>query len=141
MSAANGTDRRRFRRVMLAGSVRIYSGSQMWASELIDVSLRGVLVALPDGWTGSPGNRFRLDLRMEGGLVIAMGVELVRVRARDLAFSCQKIDLDSFTRLKRLIELNVGRPEAVQRELEVLLTPPAVGSSSPLSRPPPPAPR
>lgn len=118
----NGGERRRFRRFPIAGSVRLYSGSQMWQTELIDLSLRGVLVSIPEDWSGTPGSRFRLDVRMEGGLVIGMGVELVRIREHDLAFSCQKIDLDSFTRLKRLVELNVGNAEVLNRELTVLLS-------------------
>lgn len=118
---ANGSERRRFRRFPIAGSVRLYSGTQMWQTELIDLSLRGVLVTIPEGWSGEAGSRYRLDVRMEGGLVIGMGVALVRVRAHDLAFSCQKIDLDSFTRLKRLVELNVGNVEVLNRELAVLL--------------------
>ncbi len=118
----NGNERRRFRRFPIAGSVRLYSGTQMWQTELIDLSLRGVLVTIPEGWNGQPGSRYRLDVRMEGGLMIGMGVELVRVRAHDLAFSCQKIDLDSFTRLKRLVELNVGNVDVLNRELSVLLS-------------------
>jgi hypothetical protein len=117
----NGADRRRFRRFPITGSVRLYSGTQMWQTELVDLSLRGVLVSLPEHWQGQPGSRFRLDVRLEGGLMIGMGVELVRVRAHDLAFSCQKIDLDSFTRLKRRVELNVGNVAVLNRELEVLL--------------------
>lgn len=119
----NGGDseRRRFRRFPITGSVRLYSGTQMWQTELLDLSLRGVLVSIPEDWAGTPGSRFRLDVRLEGGLIIGMGVELVRVRAHDLAFSCQKIDLDSFTRLKRLVELNVGNVEILNRELAVLL--------------------
>lgn len=113
-------DRRRFRRFPIAGSVRLYSGTAMWTTELLDLSLRGVLVATPESWTGQPGSRFRLDVRLEGGLMIGMGVELVRDRGGALAFSCQKIDLDSFSRLKRFVELNVGNTEVLNRELAVL---------------------
>jgi hypothetical protein len=113
-------ERRRFRRFPIAGSVRLYSGTQMWQTELIDLSLRGVLVAIPEEWSGSTGSRYRLDCRLEGGLIIGMGVELVRRHSTALAFSCQKIDLDSFTRLKRFIELNVGNVDVLNRELAVL---------------------
>jgi hypothetical protein len=112
-------ERRRFHRFPIAGSVRLYSGSAMWSTELHDMSLRGVLVARPDAWTAETG-RFRLDVRLEGGLMIGMGVELVRVCERELAFSCLKIDLDSFTRLKRFIELNLGNTEILGRELSQL---------------------
>lgn len=114
------TNRRRFSRFPLPGSVRLYSGTAMWQTELIDLSLRGVMVITPQGWVGTPGTRFRLDVRIEGGIMIGMGVELVRATPRSLAFSCLKIDLDSFSRLKRLVELNVGNTDILNRELATL---------------------
>jgi hypothetical protein len=113
-------DRRRFHRFPIGGIVRLYSGSAMWTTELVDLSMRGVLVEKPDSWTGAPGSRFRLDLRLEGGLVIGMGVELMRQVDGRLAFSCTKIDLDSFTRLKRFVELNLGNTDVLNRELSAL---------------------
>ncbi len=118
--SASPQDRRRYHRFAMLASVRIYSGSAMWSTGLIDVSLRGALVSRPADWIGEPGALFRLDLRLENGPIIAMGVKLVRCGERELAFACHKVDLDSFTELKRLIELNLGNTEALHRELESL---------------------
>lgn len=115
-------DRRRFRRMPLEGSVRIYSGSAMWETDLLDLSLKGVLVARPEAWTGEPGARFRMDLRVNGTLVISMGVEVARTEDARLAFAWDRIDLDSLARLKRLVELNLGRHELLHRELAALGT-------------------
>jgi hypothetical protein len=120
MSDSTGHDRRRFSRFPVEGSVKLYSGTTMWSSQLIDMSLRGVLVERPEGWSGEIGSRYRLDLRLEGGVMIAMGVELSRLANGHLGFACQKIDLDSFARLKRLVELNLGNTELLNRELAVL---------------------
>lgn len=113
-------DRRRHHRFPIVAAVRIYSGEAMWSSRLIDVSLRGALVERPEDWQGKPDGLFRLDFRLEGGPGIGMGVRLVRVDDRELAFACQKIDLDSFAQLKRLIELNLGSVSALNRELSAL---------------------
>jgi hypothetical protein len=120
MSDSLGHERRRFRRFPVEGSVKLYSGSAMWSTTLIDMSLRGVLVERPADWTGEMGSRYRVDVRLEGGVMIAMGVELSRVANGHLGFACQKIDLDSFARLKRLIELNLGNTEILNRELSAL---------------------
>ncbi len=104
----------------MVASVRIYSGTAMWTTGLIDVSLRGAMVVRPDDWRGEPGALFRLDLKLEGGPIIAMAVKLVRSSERDLAFACHKVDLDSFTELKRMIELNLGNTQALNRELSEL---------------------
>ena len=120
MSDSLGNERRRFRRFPIEGSVKLYSGNAMWSTTLVDMSLRGVLVERPDNWTGELGTRYRIDVRLEGGVMIGMGVELSRVANGNLGFGCLKIDLDSFARLKRLIELNLGNTEILNRELSTL---------------------
>lgn len=119
-SEPDNTERRRFRRFPIEGSVRLYSGSMMWSTELIDLSLRGVLVVEPAEWQGAAGARFRVDLRLEGGVLIGMAVAFVGPRNGGLAFACNRIDIDSFTRLKRLVELNVGNTDILNRELGAL---------------------
>jgi hypothetical protein len=120
MTDSLGNERRRFSRFPIEGSVRLYSGTAMWTTTLIDMSLRGVLVERPADWNGDMGSRYRLDLRLEGGVMIGMGVELARVANGHLGFACQKIDLDSFARLKRLVELNLGNTTILNRELSAL---------------------
>jgi hypothetical protein len=114
--AATASDRR-FRRFPVTGTVRLYSGSEMWTTTLVDLSMRGALLVRPPEWTALIAERFRLDVRLDGGLMIAMVVKLVRVDEGELAFSCTRIDIDSFSRLKRLVELNLGNTESMNREL------------------------
>ena len=104
----------------MVAAVRIYSGSAMWTTGLIDVSLRGMLAVKPADWSGEIGSLFRLDMKIESGPIIAMSTRLVRNGDTELAFACQKLDLDSFSALKRLIELNLGNTEALNRELTAL---------------------
>lgn len=92
----------------------------MWTTSLMDVSLRGAMVSRPPTFSGEPGALFRLDLRLENGPIIAMGVKLVRAGEQELAFACHKVDIDSFTELKRMIELNLGNTGALNRELSAL---------------------
>ncbi len=112
---------RRFHRFPIPGVVRLYSGSAMWNTRLVDLSLSGVLVERPELWDGAIGNRYRLDLRLDGGVLIGMGVELARIEPKvGLGFNCIKIDLGSFAQLKRLIELNLGDYKALRNELSAL---------------------
>ena len=128
MSTSNPVDisaadvsRRRFHRFPVEGLVRLYSGNAMWNTRLVDLSLSGVLVEPPEQWNGVIGNRYRLDVRLEGGVMIGMGVELARIEKDiGLGFNCIKIDLGSFAQLKRLIELNLGNYKTLQHELSVL---------------------
>lgn len=112
---------RRFHRFPIPGVVRLYSGNAMWNTRLVDLSLSGVLVERPEMWDGAIGNRYRLDLRLDGGVIIGMGVELARIEPKlGLGFSCIRIDLGSFAQLKRLIELNLGDYRALRNELSAL---------------------
>lgn len=114
---------RRHSRFPLEGLVRIYSGSAMWQAQLVDLAIRGALVSRPLGFDGVIGNRYRLDVRLEGGPMIAMAVSLARLENTVVGFNCERIDLDSFLRLKRTIELNLGNAELLNRELSSLGTP------------------
>jgi hypothetical protein len=110
-------NRRQFRRIAFDGEVRLYSNRAMWTTRLIDISLKGALVDRPDGWDGQGGTRQRLDLRVATGLIISVGGLIAHASARTIGYRFDKIDLDSFVRLKRLIELNLGDPEMLNREL------------------------
>ena len=117
---ALGNERRKFHRFPLEGTVRLYSPNAMWSSTLLDLSLRGVLIERPADWTGAEGQRYRLDVRLEGGVLIAMGTTLARICPQALGFTCERIDLDSFSRLKRMVELNLGNADVLNRELSAL---------------------
>ncbi len=117
----DGSAARRCRRFPVEAVVRLYSGSAMWTTQLLDVSLSGVQVTSPEQWSGSIGQRYRLDLRLEGGVMIGMAVTLARVHPDDaLGFRCTKIDVGSFEQLKRLVELNLGNHSILLAELSTL---------------------
>jgi hypothetical protein len=50
-----------------------------------------------------------------------MEVEPTHVNADRVGLKCHNIDIDSVTHLKRMIELNVGNADMLQRELGNLL--------------------
>ncbi len=110
-------ERRHFQRLTLEGSARLYASGGYWDTQLIDMSLKGVLVVRPPGCDPLPGARFRMDLRVHDAVVISMGVEAARVESQRIALAWDRIDLDSLTRLKRVIELNSAEPELLNREL------------------------
>ncbi len=113
-------ERRRFHRFDFEAEVRLYSGNRQWQTELIDISLKGVLLRRPADWEGSPGALFRVEIRLRGGVVISMSVIAAHVTADRVGFHCERIDMDSFAHLKRLIELNLGDPSLLSRELSAL---------------------
>ena len=119
-NAADNEERRRFKRFACDGGVRIYSPRRVWESNLVDISLKGALVEKPADFDGKAGGTFRLEIRLTTGVIISMGVTAAHVGVLRIGFHCERIDLDSFTQLKRLIELNLGDPDLLNRELSAL---------------------
>jgi PilZ domain len=117
---SDNNERRRFHRFDIEGTVRLYSDKAMWETKLVDVSLKGVLIERPKDWNGKVGGTFRMDLRIEGSVIISMGVTTAHLMPHRVGFQWQKIDLDSFTQLKRLVELNLGDATMLNRELSAL---------------------
>jgi hypothetical protein len=54
------------------------------------------------------------------GLIISVSAVVAHAGARFVGYRFGRIDLDSFVRLKRLIDLNLGDAEATARELGAL---------------------
>ncbi|HVH34221.1 PilZ domain-containing protein [Tahibacter sp. UC22_41] len=120
MKPDSAAERRRFQRFNFEGTVRLYSGSAMWETKLVDVSLKGVLIERPVDWSGKIGGGYRMDLRINNSVIISMGVSIAHIMPHRLGCRWEKIDLDSFAQLKRLIELNLGDPALLNRELSAL---------------------
>jgi hypothetical protein len=113
-------ERRRFHRFHFEGTVKLYSDKAMWETKLVDISLKGVLIEHPADWNGKVGTRYRMDLRINNSVIISMGVTTAHIMPHLIGFQWQKIDLDSFAQLKRLVELNLGDPALLNRELSAL---------------------
>lgn len=120
MTNQANSERRRFHRFRFEGSVKLYSDRAMWDAELIDISLKGALTTRPQEWSGKLNSMHRIELRLGDGLKISMGASAAHATPDQIGFRWEKIDLDSFTQLKRLIELNLGDPERLNAELSAL---------------------
>ena len=61
-----------------------------------------------------------LELLLNQQTIIRMTVTVMHVHADRIGLHCEHIDIDSVTHLRRLIELNLGDPELLERELSGL---------------------
>ena len=95
--------------------------------QVVDISLKGVLLQLPTGSAPQAGMPCLVKLPLstsgdEGAdVIIAMAGELAHVEGRHAGVLCRSIDLESITHLRRLIEVNLGDPAASERELKALI--------------------
>lgn len=117
-------ERRRFSRIAFDAPTEIVQGDRRWPAELHDLSLKGLLVHCPAGWSGDPQQPFEAIIELSEDASVRMEVALARSQDDLLGFVCQHIDLDSISHLRRLVELNLGDESLLERELAALGTQP-----------------
>ena len=115
------SDRRRFRRIAFDARTSIAQNGWNWPVQLVDLSLKGLLVQRPEDWKGNKALPFDVDIRLDPQAHIKMQVRLAHDDHGQLGFVCEHIDLESISHLRRLIELNLGDEEELHRELAALL--------------------
>ena len=120
MSPHSG-NRRRFRRIGFDARTELSQGNQRWPVKLIDLSLKGVLVECPVAWTGDRAKMVSVDIHLDPDTEIRMDVQLTHEEQGQLGFVCRYISLESISTLRRLIELNLGDPKELDRELGALI--------------------
>jgi len=124
MSDQLSSERRRFSRIPFEAKAHINShkGELHLNCHVIDVSLNGILITIPDNWQGKMDDEYTIDLLLENAqLVIKMEAAVAHLDKESIGFICKHIDLDSITHLKRLVELNLGNEELLHRELSSLI--------------------
>ena len=118
------TERRQFARVAFASGAELITPQGPLACQVVDISLKGVLLQLPAGAQLATGQPCLAKLPLGQGdeaIVIAMAGELAHVADGHAGLLCRSIDLESITHLRRLIEMNLGDPMASERELKALI--------------------
>lgn len=111
---------RKFSRIPFDINVTLHDDQQRWETRLLDISLHGALIKAPATFTAAAEKRYRLAVHLEGGPEICMDVEVVHRENDKLGLNCTDINVDSITHLRRLVELNLGDPTLLERELTAL---------------------
>lgn len=114
-------ERRRFSRIDFDARVEIAQGSKTWQAQLLDISLKGVLLAKMSGYTLQTKIPVLVKIILSDLATIAMTTRVILDTPEQMRLACDSIDIDSITHLRRLIELNLGDDKAIARELSELM--------------------
>ena len=119
----SSSERRVFSRIPFTGKVNMLNDAGQWTAELLDISMKGLLVSRPKDWNQPSSAEFQLKLSLDdrNQYTIAMDATLVHANQECLGFCCDHIDLESMTHLRRLLELNIGDEDRINRELSALI--------------------
>ena len=119
---AESGDKRRFLRVPFESEVLLSNDRSSWSCHLLDISLKGVLITCPDNWVAELQDQFQLLLILEpSDISIRMETSVAHMEDDRVGLICQHIDIDSISHLRRLLELNAGNSEILEREISELI--------------------
>jgi hypothetical protein len=125
MKAAENSESRHFSRIPFHAHVQLHfhPGDDAQTARLLDISLKGALVETIHPVVGALERKIcRLTLVLgEDGEHITMEGAIVHQEGRLAGIECRHIDLDSMVNLRRLVELNTGDEELLERELAEML--------------------
>lgn len=113
-------ERRRFERLAFVRKTMLFSGSNAWNCEMIDISLKGVLFSKPKDWSGKINDIFRLSIALTNSPSISMSIEVAHIDNNNIGAKWKKIDVDSFISLKRILELNTTDRHRLTKEMSFL---------------------
>tara|TARA_R110001583_G_scaffold132142_1_gene284021 strand:+ start:5238 stop:5615 length:378 start_codon:yes stop_codon:yes gene_type:complete len=115
--------RRQYSRIHFSSGARLLVADRELACAVLDLSLRGALLA----FDGDPPDvaldeRCLLEITLgDTCTVIRMEGHVAHAEGHHLGLTCCEIDLDSITHLRRLLALNLGDAEMLNREFSVLV--------------------
>ena len=125
-AASNATsavdERRHYARIAFQTPAQLVSAAAALDVVVIDISLKGALIRLPANAALQAGTICQLHVHLdEMNDQISMETLVTHVEGNHAGLLCRVIDLDSVTHLRRLVELNLGDPQLLKRELSALL--------------------
>ena len=112
--------KRKFTRINYDTPVILTQGDKEWQTLVIDLSLKGLLVWLPDDWDANPDELITATMPLGGDAIISMTIRQVHASNDRAGFICETIHEDSVQHIRRLLEMNLGDPNLVERELSAL---------------------
>jgi len=118
--SSHSSDRRVFSRIQFDAWAELRQGERHWRAPVVDLSLKGLLVREPEDWQIDSQLPVRAAIQLANQATIQMSVRQRHNTQGQIGFECEFIDLDSISNLRRLVELNLGDPELLERQLGAL---------------------
>ena len=117
-------ERRKFTRIPFDASARIQCAAGTFDSEIIDISLKGALLKRPKDLVLAQGEPAQVVIYgSNNSFTISISAIIEHLEDEALGLEYSEIDIDSATHLRRLIELNLGDENLLNRELAELANP------------------
>ena len=113
-------NRRQFDRLPFESTVQLFSGNAAWDCQILDISLKGLLFSKPQNWNGTVHDIYRISMTQINSPSISMSIEVTHIHEDSIGVMWNKIDLSSFSHLKRILELNNKVRNRINKEISNL---------------------
>jgi len=115
-------EHRKFTRIGFDSTVTLGNDDTLWEAHVVDISLNGLLVDTPEGWSAELGDEFDVDLLLtkSGDRFVVMRCRVAWQQGDKVGLERTEIGLEAMTHLRRIIELNTGDAQRVEREFSQL---------------------
>jgi hypothetical protein len=114
------SERRSYNRIPFNAEILMQCGNEEWSCNLLDISLKGLLVEPPENLDINMDNPCGMALFLGEDISIHARVNIIRSSDDNWGLKWLQIDDNSLQHLRRLIELNTSNPAMLMRELSEL---------------------
>ena len=115
-------ERRQYSRIAFHSPAQLIFSDTQCDVVVIDLSLKGALVRLSGDVLLKLNSHCVLRVTLSDmDDHINMQARVAHIEGQNIGLISLNIDLDSVTHLRRLVELNIGNPELLERELSALV--------------------
>ncbi len=114
------TSQRHFTRISLHAPALLSTLDEEWETRLIDLSLTGALVELPDGWTGRTGIHYTLRVQLANHSYFSTEVVIRQADGDRLGMAFADLDEHGRDVIRWLMEINLGDTSLLKHELSDL---------------------
>lgn len=115
-------ERRRFHRIATDKPVILHIADVAYPGTVRDLSLRGMLFDVQGSWRPEIGMPIAASVQLDDALCcIEMNGKAVHVEGNRVGLRCSSLDVESASRLRRMVELNLDDPRLLERDLAEML--------------------
>ena len=115
------TTPRRFGRIPFAADLTLTHKDQAYAGNLQDIALKGALLHFASLPPLHPGEVCNLDIPLlNSDIILHFTAEAVHFHQESIGFRFVEMDLETMSHLRRLLELNTGNAEKIEKEMAFL---------------------
>ena len=111
-------EKRNFHRIPFATNAEILCNDKKYTGELLDISLKGALIQGTGHISLEMGSRSYLTIHLlETEIVLNFEADLVHTEENKLGFKFVSEDAETAMHLRRLLELNIGSADEIEKEI------------------------